>query len=60
MNAQAVLAMLQSRLPELLAVYALGSRTQGAAGPHSDLDTARAGLLDDIRERGSVHGTMTC
>ena len=40
MNRQAILDMLRARVPNLLAVYAFGSRVQGAAGPQSDLDVA--------------------
>ena len=40
MEFNAVVDLLQSRLPGLLAVYGFGSRTQGTAGPHSDLDVA--------------------
>jgi predicted nucleotidyltransferase len=40
MNAQASLQMLQGRAPDLLAIDAFGSRTQGTAGPQSDLDLA--------------------
>jgi predicted nucleotidyltransferase len=40
MKRQVIMGMLQSRVPQLLAIYAFGSRMQGAAGPHSDLDLA--------------------
>ena len=40
MNRQAILDMLLARVPNLLAVYAFGSRVQGGAGPQSDLDVA--------------------
>lgn len=40
MNREALVSTLQTRLPQLLAVYAFGSRVQGAAGPNSDLDLA--------------------
>jgi len=40
MNQAAIVHTLQSRLPNLLAVYAFGSRVQGTAGPDSDLDLA--------------------
>lgn len=40
MNCQAILETLQGRVPDLLAIYAFGSRTQGVAGPQSDLDLA--------------------
>ncbi len=36
----AVLAVLQAALPESLAIYAFGSRTQGHANADSDLDLA--------------------
>ena len=36
----AILHLLQNRLPNLLAVYAFGSRVEGTAGPESDLDLA--------------------
>lgn len=50
MNPQAILEMLQSRVPDLLAVYAFGSRMQGTAGPQSDLDLAVlvAGYADPL------------
>lgn len=35
-----IVAMLQAALPNLLAVYAFGSRVQGTARPDSDLDLA--------------------
>ncbi|MDB5884030.1 MAG: polymerase, beta domain protein region [Polaromonas sp.] len=40
MNCEALVEMLKSRLPGLLAIYAFGSRLQGNAGPQSDLDMA--------------------
>lgn len=40
MNAQAIIDTLQGRVPDLLAIYAFGSRMQGTAGPQSDLDLA--------------------
>lgn len=40
MNRDLILQTLQNRLPGLLAVYAFGSRIQGAAGAESDLDLA--------------------
>ena len=40
MNCQAILETIQSQVPDLLAVYAFGSRAQGTAGPQSDLDLA--------------------
>jgi predicted nucleotidyltransferase len=40
MNRDAILQIVQSRVPALLALYAFGSRIQGTAGPESDLDLA--------------------
>lgn len=40
MNKPAIQQLLCSRLPGLLAIYAFGSRIEGAAGPDSDLDLA--------------------
>lgn len=40
MNRRAILETIQSQVPDLLAVYAFGSRVNGTAGPHSDLDLA--------------------
>lgn len=40
MNQAAILALLRARTPDLLAVYAFGSRIDGTAGAHSDLDLA--------------------
>lgn len=40
MNRQAILDILHARVPNVLAVYAFGSRVQGGAGPQSDLDIA--------------------
>ena len=40
MSRDSILQTLQTRLPNLLAVYAFGSRIQGTAGPDSDLDLA--------------------
>lgn len=40
MNRSAILQPLQDRVPNLLAVYAFGSRIQGTARPDSDLDLA--------------------
>ena len=39
-NRDAIVQTLQARVPNLLAVYAFGSRVQGTAGPESDLDLA--------------------
>ena len=40
MNHDEIVGALQCRLPNLLAIYAFGSRIQGAAQPESDLDLA--------------------
>lgn len=40
MNRVAIVQTLQSRLPNLLAIYAFRSRIQGAGQPESDLDLA--------------------
>ena len=40
MNREAIIGTLQNRVPNLLAIYAFGSRSQGTAGPDSDLDLA--------------------
>ena len=40
MNRQPILDMLLARVPNLLAVYAFGSRIRGTGGPQSDLDLA--------------------
>lgn len=40
MNRSAILQALQTGVPDLLAVYAFGSRIQGTARPDSDLDLA--------------------
>lgn len=40
MNREAIVRVLQERVPGLLAIYAFGSRVQGTAGPQSDLDLA--------------------
>lgn len=40
MKREAILHTLHARLPGVLGIYAFGSRTQGTAGPHSDLDLA--------------------
>lgn len=40
MDREAIIAILRSALPELMAIYAFGSRVQGTAGPDSDLDLA--------------------
>lgn len=50
MNHEAIVQTLQARLPNLLAVYAFGSRVQGTGGPQSDLDLAVlvAGYADPL------------
>jgi predicted nucleotidyltransferase len=40
MNREAIVHLLQARLPNLLAIYAFGSQVDGTAGPDSDLDLA--------------------
>lgn len=40
MNRDAIIRTLRERVPDLLAVYAFGSRVQGTAVPGSDLDLA--------------------
>lgn len=40
MKRDAILQILQTRVPHLLAVYAFGSRVHGTAQPDSDLDLA--------------------
>ena len=40
MNREAIVPLLQARVPGLLGIYAFGSHTQGTAGPDSDLDLA--------------------
>lgn len=40
MNQQIILERVQDRLPDLLALYAFGSRIQGQANAESDLDLA--------------------
>ena len=40
MNRHAIVQTLQGKIPELLAIYAFGSRVQGTANAQSDLDMA--------------------
>lgn len=40
MNREALIHTLQAQVPNLLAIYAFGSRVEGTAGPESDLDLA--------------------
>ena len=51
MNREAILQILQHRVPNLLAIYAFGSRIQGSAQPDSDLDLAVlvAGYAEPVR-----------
>jgi predicted nucleotidyltransferase len=50
MNRETIVRTLQTGLPNLLAVYAFGSRINGTARPDSDLDLAVlvAGLADPL------------
>jgi uncharacterized protein len=50
MNREAIIQILATRVPNLLAIYAFGSRIQGTAGPDSDLDLAVlvAGYADPL------------
>jgi len=50
MNREAIVQTLQTRLPDVLAIYAFGSRIHGTAGPDSDLDLAVlvAGYADPL------------
>lgn len=50
MNREAIVQTLQIHVPNLLAIYAFGSRVQGTAGPDSDLDLAVlvAGYADTL------------
>lgn len=50
MSHDPVIQMLQAKVPNLLAIYAFGSRIQGTAGPGSDLDLAVlvAGYADPV------------
>jgi len=50
-NRESILQTLHARVPKLLAVYAFGSRIQGAEGPDSDLDLAVlvAGYADPLQ-----------
>ncbi|MBP3981374.1 MULTISPECIES: type VII toxin-antitoxin system MntA family adenylyltransferase antitoxin [unclassified Acidovorax] len=45
-----IIQALQACVPDLLAIYGFGSRVQGVAGPHSDLDVAVlvAGYADPL------------
>ena len=50
MSRAAIVQTLQTRLPDVLAIYAFGSRIHGTAGPDSDLDLAVlvAGYADPL------------
>jgi len=50
MNRETIVQTLQNRVPDLLAIYAFGSRVQGTAGAESDLDLAVlvAGYADPL------------
>lgn len=50
MNRETIMQTLQNRLPNLLAIYAFGSRVQGTADAESDLDLAVlvAGYADPL------------
>ncbi len=50
MNRERIIQTLQTRLPNVLAIYAFGSRISGTAGPDSDLDLAVlvAGYADPL------------
>lgn len=50
MNRERIIQTLQARLPNLLAIYAFGSRISGTARPDSDLDLAVlvAGYADPL------------
>ncbi|AGX86346.1 DNA polymerase subunit beta [Candidatus Symbiobacter mobilis CR] len=60
MNREAIVQALQTRLPNLLAIYAFGSRIQGTSGPDSDLDLAVlvAGYADSLA-LFDLAGTLT-
>lgn len=51
MNWETIIRHLRDNLPDLLAIYAFGSRLTGEAGPESDLDLAVlvAGKADPVR-----------
>ena len=50
MKPNTLIQVLQAKVPDLLAIYAFGSRVQGTAGPDSDLDLAVlvAGYADPV------------
>ena len=50
MSKQTVIDLIKARLPNVLAIYAFGSRIQGNAGHESDLDLAVlvAGYIDPV------------
>lgn len=47
---EAIVQLLRTKVPQLLAIYAFGSQVQGTAGPDSDLDLAVlvAGYADPV------------
>lgn len=51
MKSDAIIETLLLRVPDLLAIYAFGSRVRGTAGPDSDLDLAVlvAGYADPLK-----------
>lgn len=48
---QGLVTHLRERIPDLIAIYAFGSRLHGTAGPESDLDMAvlRAGTMEPMQ-----------
>lgn len=64
-NRTAILQALQARVPDLLAIYAFGSRVQGTAEPESDLDLAVlvAGYVEPValwKLAGELADTAGC
>src|SRR3546814_18156286 len=67
MNSAAIIEILRVRIPDLLAIYAFGSRIHGTAGPDRDLDVAvlvagydeNLGLLDMSCELAEI-GRCLC
>ena len=55
MNRDTIIRTLQGRIPNLLAIYAFGSRIQGAAQSESDLDMAVlvAGYAEPLSTMGT-------
>ncbi len=65
MNRDAVIQILRNEIPNLLAIYAFGSRIQGTARPESDLDLAVlvAGYADALllfNLAGKLADTIGC